>query len=361
MSKKIPIYDIVLNEEDIKQGVGMISLVDEPAIMVDWIKLAKEEQIQFAANKDKQLLYGPFLIPGKLIYRADDKRGEYYVRFSKEEIDKIATKFNADLNNKNLNFQHSDVKVDAVVSSNWIIEGKFDKSQNFGFDLPEGTWFGSVKVNDENFWKENVKTDKVKGFSVEILADLELQLQKINENMNSEIKLASAKLADGTPIYFDGTLGENTKVFMDEAMTQAVPNGELAMEDGSKIYVENGAVVKIETGTPAEAPATDEPALSQLSREEVATMIDGRFADIMKEITAIKDAMSPLMKQEEEKKFSKVEDIETLNKKIADLEEKLGLIPAAPSIKHISVVDKNFTTDLQKIRNFAKLKQSEQK
>ena len=40
---KLPIYDIVLQDDDLKQGVGRISLVDEPAIGVDWIKLKKQE------------------------------------------------------------------------------------------------------------------------------------------------------------------------------------------------------------------------------------------------------------------------------------------------------------------------------
>lgn len=39
MKKDLPIYDIKLTDDT--QGVGFISLVDEPAIGVDWIKLSK--------------------------------------------------------------------------------------------------------------------------------------------------------------------------------------------------------------------------------------------------------------------------------------------------------------------------------
>lgn len=38
MNKKLPIYDIILSDE--KQGVAMISLVDDPAIKVHWIALS---------------------------------------------------------------------------------------------------------------------------------------------------------------------------------------------------------------------------------------------------------------------------------------------------------------------------------
>jgi hypothetical protein len=175
MDKQLPIYDIVLNDDD--QGVGMISLVDDPAIKVNWIKLAKQNPMMFKTDVERQMLYGPFLIPNMLIYRFDAQNGEYYVRFSKEQIDKIATKFNEDLNNRNINFMHSDVKVDGFVAQNWVIEGDQDKSKSLGFDLSEGTWFGGVKIKDTEFCKDKVKSEEVKGFSVEILADLELSLK----------------------------------------------------------------------------------------------------------------------------------------------------------------------------------------
>ena len=79
MDKKLPIYDIVLSEDDLSQGVGMISLVDDPAIKVNWIKLAKQTSLSFKSDKEKQMLYGPFLIPNMLIYRSDEHNGEYYV------------------------------------------------------------------------------------------------------------------------------------------------------------------------------------------------------------------------------------------------------------------------------------------
>lgn len=56
--------------------------------------------MNFKADSEKKILYGPFLIPNKLIYRKDEKNGEYYVRFSGDEIRKIQQKFNEQLHNK---------------------------------------------------------------------------------------------------------------------------------------------------------------------------------------------------------------------------------------------------------------------
>lgn len=364
MKKQLPIYDITVDQLNLEQGVGYISLVDEPAIQVDWIKLANEAQLSFKAAKDKQMLYGPFLIPDMLIYRFDQKMGEYYVRFKRDQIEIIASKFNKDLNSKNINFQHSDVKVDAYVAENWLIEGD-DKSKNFGFNLPDGTWFGGVKVDDPTFWTDKVKNDEVKGFSVEILADLELELNKIknkDNQMENEIKLASAKTADGVEIYFDGTLAEKTAVFSDDAMTIPMGDGDYAMEDGSTITVKGGLVETINmaadpNAAPADAgaPAGNAP----LTADEVSQMIDARFAEVMNEITAIKDAIAPLI---DNAPVDSTEEMSEITKKLASIEEKLASTPGAQSVTKkepktaLHLDSDKFSKDLERIRMFAKNK-----
>ena len=336
--RELPIYDIKLTDDS--QGVGFISLVDEPAIGVDWIKLSNQAQLSFKVDKEKQLLYGPFLIPNKLIYRHDEKMGEYYVRFSAEEIEKIATKFNEDLNNKNINFQHTDQKVEAFVVSNWMIDGGQDKSHNLGFDLPEGTWFGAVKVKDEAFWTDKVKTDEVKGFSVEILADLELQLKNKEQKMEKEIKLASAKLADGTPIYYDGDLVVGTALFIDEAMATPVPaeagiETEWMLEDGvTKVYTLDGLITKIETEAPAEQPLAEVPTSQALTAEEVSSMIDSRFSELMDEVTKLKELVGQKdeamnnYKKEVEEKFSATAATKSITKAEPKLDDKFAKVEA---------------------------------
>jgi hypothetical protein len=54
----------------------------------------------------------------------------------------------------------------SVVES-WIIENsKQDKSAIYGFELPEGTWMISMKVDNEEVWNK-VKSGDIKGFSIE--------------------------------------------------------------------------------------------------------------------------------------------------------------------------------------------------
>lgn len=358
---KLPIYDIVLQDDDLKQGVGRISLVDEPAIGVQWIKLS--EQIHFKVDKEKRMLYGPFLIPNKLIYRQDDKNGEYYVRFSADEIEKIATKFNEDLNSKNINLMHTEEMVDAFVSQNWLIEGESDKSKNLGFDLPEGTWFGAVKIKDENFWMNKVKNDEVKGFSVEILADLQLSLKNKEQIMRKEIKLAQAKLKGGVTVYYDGDFGMGTDIFMNEGLTEKAPDADHVLEDGTVVTTKDGKVTQIEVKSVKEGEdlgnkkddeddedkdkrnyeEEDMPKSKSLTAEEVSGMIDARFADLMEEITRLKTAM-------DDKKMD-------MNKFKSEVLEKFSSAPGAGSIKKpepTRPTDKKFNLDELRIKEFAR-------
>lgn len=354
MNKNLPIFDIVLNEEDLEQGVGMISLVDEPAIGVDWIKLAKENVVKmnFSADKDKKMLYGPFLIPNMLIYRRNEKMGEFYIRFKKEEIEKISSKFNSDLNAKNINFMHTDKKVDGFVAENWIIEDGVDKSQKFGFHLPEGTWFGGVKIMDEDFWVNSVKTDEVKGFSVEILADSQLALKNIQNKMEKEIKLGSATLKDGVQVWWDGEFGMGTAIFMDEAMTQPAPDGEHTLEDGTIIRTESGLVAEIKVAEieEGEGDMNDSAVNSaSLSAAEVSQMIDARFAELMNEITALKGLIEPI-KEENNNYKSQIENFK------AEINEKLASTPAVNSVKkdvYVPKIATDFENQLKKVKAFA--------
>lgn len=316
MNKNLPIFDIVLNEQDLEQGVGMISLVDEPAIGVDWIKLAKENvmKMNFSADKDKKMLYGPFLIPNMLIYRRNEQMGEFYIRFKKEEIEKIASKFNSDLNAKNINFMHTDKKVDGFVAENWIIEEGVDKSQKFGFELPEGTWFGGVKIIDEDFWVNSVKTDEVKGFSVEILADSQLALKNIQNKMEKE------NLAE-------------------EVIPTENPVAEAPVQEEAPV---------------AEPAPIAEP--QALSAAEVSQMIDARFADLMNEITALKGLIEPMKEENENHKKEISEYKSQIENFKSEINEKLASTPAVNSIKkdvYVPKIATDFENQLKKVKAFA--------
>ena len=68
----------------------------------------------------------------------------------------------------NSTLEHDKALDGLTLVESWIVEDEVqDKSRKYGLNVPVGTWMGAVKVNNKEIWKEYVKTNKVKGFSIE--------------------------------------------------------------------------------------------------------------------------------------------------------------------------------------------------
>ena len=118
-------------------------------------------------SEEKRIVIGPLLIPNKMIERKGEDGEAYYVYFSKDTIRKIAEKFFKEMkhNNTDINHDESITQKNTLLES-WIVEDPIhDKSYNYGYKLPKGTWVGSYKVNDDETWNK-IKTGELKGFSV---------------------------------------------------------------------------------------------------------------------------------------------------------------------------------------------------
>jgi microcompartment protein CcmL/EutN len=175
MAKKdLPIFDIEMCEDGC--GLDYISLVKSPAIEIMALAFDKDvEKINFSFNKFSQIVAGPAMVPDKLIYRNDPDMGEFYVRFTKEVIAKLAEKFNKTAKEIKINMDHKTEVPSAFVLGNWIIEDSEKDKANYkyGFkDLPVGTWFVEVKIDDSKVFEDEVIDNLKNGFSVEGLFDL---------------------------------------------------------------------------------------------------------------------------------------------------------------------------------------------
>jgi hypothetical protein len=113
------------------------------------------------------------MIPKLEIYRSETLENgetkEYNVSFTKETINKIVEKFSASNNNTAINEMHdTDKKVSAVLFQHFIINRELGINPPLGQDhLPDGTWFGFIKVKDSKIWNEFIKTGIYTGYSVE--------------------------------------------------------------------------------------------------------------------------------------------------------------------------------------------------
>lgn len=183
------IVELILDEEQEESGIEAISIVESPAIESDFVALKGEEVKLAEIDKEKRILLGALLIPNKPIYRKNEQ-GDYYIFFSKDTISKASQMYLRNGYQNNSTLEHSkDLKGLTLVES-WIVEDEVqDKSRKYGLNVPVGTWMGAVKVNNEEIWNEYVRTNKVKGFSIEgYFADkMESPKEEIKEDMSSEV------------------------------------------------------------------------------------------------------------------------------------------------------------------------------
>ena len=162
------IIELVLNEDDAQGGIEAVSVVETPAIEEDFIALKKHEVELKTVNEEKRLLMGPALIPKKQIYRRDEKtEDEYYIYFSKETIRKASQLFLKKANQNNATIEHEAKLKGMTVVESWIVDDKDkDKSAHYGFSAVVGTWFITMKVENDEVWSK-VKNGEIKGFSIE--------------------------------------------------------------------------------------------------------------------------------------------------------------------------------------------------
>jgi len=162
------IIELIIDEEDVYGGIDAISIVEHPAIEEDFVALNKQKEYKLqATDKDKKLLSGALLIPNKMIYRKE-RDEEYHIYFSRETVRKASQMYLQKGNQNNATFEHEMPVQGLSLVESWIIDDKEnDKSNMYGMDLPLGTWFGTIKVNNDKIWNEFVKTGVVKGFSIE--------------------------------------------------------------------------------------------------------------------------------------------------------------------------------------------------
>jgi hypothetical protein len=185
------IIELILDEDSKVSGIDAISIVEAPAIESNFIALSNH-QVKFATvDTEKRILMGPALIPNRPIYRNQDGE-EFYVYFSKSTIEKAMQLYLKKGNQGNATLEHDGKIQGLTLVESWIkVDAEKDKSAAYGMNDPVGTWYVSMKVDNEEIWNEYVKSGKVKGFSIEgFFADKTTEMKKVSkeEIILSEIK-----------------------------------------------------------------------------------------------------------------------------------------------------------------------------
>jgi hypothetical protein len=155
-------------------------------------QLEKMKMVFSVVDEEKKIIVGAAMVPNKMIHRYDDLGNLYYVFFSKESIKKMADKFLKEKRTDETSIEHNGLKLGSnkvYITESWVSEDPiYDKSNKYGFELPAGTWFVSMKVNDDKVWKM-IKDKSLTGYSVEGLFAEKSVFSKEDKQINQITKL----------------------------------------------------------------------------------------------------------------------------------------------------------------------------
>lgn len=167
----LPVYEATFDDEDLL--IEAISLVKRPAVKREFLAMQDQALARFdIEDEDQHIVFGLIMAVDMLIYRRDSERGEYYVTFSSEAVEKARTDFMRSMNYNNINPSHN-INADGkpiIVDDVFMISSYLKDSDNGidpkGYeDINNGSWFGAWKIENEQIWAD-IKAGKFKGFSV---------------------------------------------------------------------------------------------------------------------------------------------------------------------------------------------------
>ena len=319
MDDKLPLYEVTVDSD-----VYAISLVDEPAIEVNYVHLKKDskaKKVVFLEDeaKEKHMVVGPVLIPDMPIYRNQDGE-EFYIQFSKESIERLAYNYiKQGYNMTSFTAQHQYPVNEVYIVESWLKTTRNDKSNDLGFDCPVGTWFVGAKVNNLEVW-EDIKDGKMNGFSVEAFVSLdELKLNKIKRNENKDmavqknIKAESVEITDSFWDKLKGILADALNVQKeDEEVSDAVEevadalNTETPVDMAEEKPVDETVDNAVSDAVDAVDSATETPEEAAKALQDVVDGLNEEIAKKDKEIEELKKKCQKFAKRPSAKPTTKV-------------------------------------------------------
>ena len=312
----LPKYKITIDEaygdgEDL--GISQIAFTATPAIKVKGMAFSLNEKRYFADDV-KMRIAAPALIPME-IYRCDED-GEYFAEFTVEEIERLTSKFMANLTNSGkFNLEHKEGDVaPAYILEAWIVnDPTADKAKStFNIDVPKGTLMIVSQVTDLEYYNQLVANGQV-GFSIEGFLGLKLseQIEKHKNKFTMENKPTT--LPEGTKFEVDGIkyIVKDGKV-MTEALEEAVvadtteaqmalPLDEIPAEE---MPVEEMAVEPVVEPVAVVEPVVAAPA-AMPTEAEILAIVQPKLDEIYKMIADLKAEHAGMMMPEVEVELTK--------------------------------------------------------
>lgn len=337
----IPVFDALITDEE--TGMFKISLVDEPAVMSNFLAFdnTKKRILYSIESEEKRLVRGCIMRCDFPIYRRDENLGEYYVIYKAEQIRKMAEKYLSESRQNNVNLMHeADSDVKGVQMVQYFIKGNGVSVEGFD-DCADGSLFGEFHITNDAIW-EQVKEGVYKGFSLEGVFELapeqKLRKEKVGDILEEQFKRINKQITEKTMSKLS-KLREALAKALQEFGNITTDGGILSWDGDEDLTI--GDAVYIEDAEGNRLPAEDKE--YKTDDNKIIVVVDGKVADIKDAEIEVIETPEENPVEVEEKKKQKCEGeeetqesepepetpeedkdakIKELEEKVAELEEK---------------------------------------
>ena len=366
--KGLPLYRAEIDADDTTTGMFIISLVDSPATMSDFMAFNEDKRLMTynVESDEKRQVFGLVMAADMPIYRRDDNGFEYYITYSKETIALMAEKYLKMSLQNNVDTQHSFELEDGIFMNQLFVKDTEKGVSPKGYeDYKDGSLFAQFHIANDSVWEE-VKKGTYKGFSLAGVFNVEPKEEtkeddknnnKEEKKDNSFMKIKSIKEALKAMIRqmefstattdkgvigwdVDGDIEVGTEVYLvdENGDRQPIEDGDYVLEDGRTVVVKDSKVEEIKEKAeeptveePTQGPTTEETNVEE-NEEPTDTEVENPDGTEEKDNTAI---------EELRKEVNELYDlVDTLTKRIEELENKPAAQPVQEDFKNVNQIEK---------------------
>lgn len=365
--KGLPLYRAEIDVDDTTTGMFVISLVDSPATMSDFMAFNEDKRLMTynVESDEKRQVFGLVMAADMPIYRRDDNGFEYYITYSKETIALMAEKYLKMSLQNNVDTQHSFELEDGIFMNQLFVKDTEKGVSPKGYeDYKDGSLFAQFHIANDSVWEE-VKKGTYKGFSLAGVFNVEPKEEtkeddknnnKEEKKDNSFMKIKSIKEALKAMIRqmefstattdkgvigwdVDGEIEVGTEVYLvdENGDRQPIEDGDYVLEDGRTVVVKDSKVEEIKEKAeevveePTQEPTTEETNVEE-NEEPTDTEVENPDGTEEKDNTAI---------EELRKEVNELYDlVDTLTKRIEELENKPAAQPVQEDFKNVNQIEK---------------------
>lgn len=260
------------------------SFVSEPATEKEWLYFSDAKKRLDFYDTEKQIVTSVVMLANTPIYRNDNGH-EYMLVFTAEAIEKMAYDYFSKngFNKISINHDGSVIEGSAILLESYFVDDNKKAPEKFG-TLPKGSWIVSYKVVDKKIW-DMIKNKKLRGFSIEVLADLKKLKLKYTNNKN---KKDMEKEKNKNQKFEDAVTDQGINVTFDSFEVGQIIY--TVAEDGTKVTLEQGTYLINYEGSVYEVVVDENgtmTAINQVSENKAENDFASEFKKLQERLEAI--------------------------------------------------------------------------